>query len=133
MYVCMCFSVADEQHWQFQTYKHSLTAEQKKKDPSEDVKQGFYTKGKNEIFKMGTLVLYVHKELHTYIHTYTYIPIPLWILTHSSTYTSHIHTYMHTYYLHTKYKHIHTYIRTHTQIGLFKYCRHPNYFAEQVQ
>ena len=54
MYVCMCFSVADEQHWQFQTYKHSLTAEQKKKDPSEDVKQGFYTKGKNEILKMGT-------------------------------------------------------------------------------
>ena len=42
-------TVADEQHWQFQTYKHSLTVEQKKEDPSDDVKRGFYTKGEKEI------------------------------------------------------------------------------------
>ena len=115
MYVCMCSSVADEQHWQFQTYKHSLTAEQKKKDPSEDVKQGFYTKGKNEIFKMGTFVLYVHKELHTYIHIYIhtyqypYGSSPIQVPIHHT----YIHTFIHTTYIQNTNTYIHTYEHIH--------------------
>lgn len=39
-------SVADEQHFRFQTYKHSLTAEEREKHPvGSDIRNGFYTQG----------------------------------------------------------------------------------------
>ena len=76
-------SVADEQHWRFQTYKYSLSAEERKTDPSTDVRHGFLTEG----IKIMHLIRLNLKELKS---------SPL------------------------------------AQSGLFKYCRHPNYFAEQV-
>mmetsp|Transcript_1837 Transcript_1837/g.2896 ORF Transcript_1837/g.2896 Transcript_1837/m.2896 type:complete len:137 (+) Transcript_1837:208-618(+) len=38
-------TVADEQHFRFQTYKHSLSAEERLKSDDIDVKKGFYTCG----------------------------------------------------------------------------------------
>ena len=39
-------SVADEQHFRFQTYKHSLTQEQREAHPvGSDIRNGFYTEG----------------------------------------------------------------------------------------
>jgi steroid 5-alpha reductase family enzyme len=35
-------SIADEQHWRFQTTKHSLTAEQRASHPHPDIRIGFY-------------------------------------------------------------------------------------------
>jgi len=38
-------TLADEQHWVFQTYKHSLSAEEQRQDPNPEVGQGFFQSG----------------------------------------------------------------------------------------
>jgi len=42
-------TVADEQHFRFQTYKHSLSVEERAESIDLDVKRGFYTLGASNI------------------------------------------------------------------------------------
>jgi hypothetical protein len=41
-------TVADQQQWEFQSFKHILTEEERKKHPSKDIRDGFLQTGSNE-------------------------------------------------------------------------------------
>lgn len=78
-------SIADGEHFRFQTAKHALTAEQRAAHSDPDVRNGFYTNGKQHW-------MFIYSRLSD--------DWSWWHINHT---------------------------------GMFQYCRHPNYFCEQVR